>query len=79
MTTSALYDFIVDGHKISEEKKIEQLTEYVNEVCYQSTTSQQEMPMYFTFIKLVDTVEIFYDYGADYYFFREIGENNDES
>ena len=77
--TSALYNFIVNGYEIDDDNKIEQLTRYVNEICYQSTVSQQPMPTYFNLIAVVGTVEIFHDYGADYYFFREIGEDNDES
>lgn len=77
MTTSRLYDIIVDGYKVpdGEIEKKSYLTEMANFAADELRLKEDPMPMYFRLEMVVGTVEVFYDYGADYYFFRE---TNDE-
>lgn len=61
------YDFVLDGY-LSEEEVIEWVNGYVfNE----SETSDSNIK-YGRYIDTVNGIEIYYDYGADYYFFCEL-------
>lgn len=63
-----IFDFILQGHEAIKEKAIEtvQLMDFGS-----MERSEQDKPTHSTYIHSENGLDIYYDYGADYYFFVE--------
>ena len=65
-----IYDYILQGHEYEE---IPPMTAAMA-ISYgdlELEATEQEMPKYRQYVDFFREVEIWYDYGADYYFFVE--------
>ena len=61
-----LYDAILEGYKAETEQDA---IDYANGICSDWETSEQPMPKYNRYIDTTDGIDVYYDFGADYYFF----------
>lgn len=50
---------------------------WFNEVCYEAEWQQEEMPKYSKFLKRIEGGDLYYDFGADYYFLVRKGMTNE--
>jgi hypothetical protein len=46
--------------------------DYARGICSDWETTEQPMPTYHRHIDTVNGIEVYYDFGADYYFFVEL-------
>lgn len=64
-----IYDHIIDGHQMTEEEAID----YANGICPDWETSESEaLPKYHQYLATENGVDVYYDFGADYYFYVEV-------
>ena len=64
-----VYDYILQGDNATE-KNARQAADQL--VWSEIETSDQNIK-YHKYVDTINGVEIYYDYGADYYFFTEVG------
>lgn len=66
-----LFDFIVEGYNVTYEES--DLLDIVYGLCWgEIDTTEQEKPTHSRYLFTRDGVSVYYDYGADYYFFEEV-------
>lgn len=54
-----------DNHLSTEQEGAEM---YFDNTYYESTWTESELPLYRQFVKKIEAGDLYYDYGADYYF-----------
>ena len=66
MSNFEIFDAIVDGYEMRESEAIE----YATGICDDWETSQVEkLPTYNRYLDTKNGIDIYYDFGADYYFY----------
>lgn len=66
---------IAEEHGLKDEA--EGAAMWFNEVCYEAEWQQEEMPKYSKFLKRIEGGDLYYDFGADYYFLVKGGMTNE--
>jgi hypothetical protein len=64
-----LFDAILEGYQVNNEQEA---LDYARGICSDWETTEQPMPTYHRHIDTVNGIEVYYDFGADYYFFVEL-------
>jgi hypothetical protein len=71
-----IYDHILQGHEATEENAMNQ----ARGLDWSSIEiSEQNKPMHSRFFDTINGIDIYYDYGADYYFFADADEPNEQT
>ena len=64
--TFEMIDATIDGHQMTQSEA----TDYACGICSDWETSQvDKLPTYNNFIETVNGIDVYYDFGADYYFY----------
>lgn len=69
------YDTILDGHEADTE---EDALDYARGMVWSEVETTENSIKYARYIDVVNGVEVYYDYGADYYFFAPAEDEYDQ-
>lgn len=76
------YDLIVNGYEIESEEPEDieaEIIQILNGVVWMDIEQTENNIKYSRFVVRQNGVEAYYDYGADYYFFRSSGGINNDT
>ena len=62
-----VYDAILQGHEATEANALD----YARGMVWNEVEASEQEIKYSRFVDTVDGIDVYYDYGADYYFFSE--------
>ena len=62
-----IYDAILEGDEATEENALD----YARGIAWDEVEVSEQEIKYSHFVDTVDGIDVYYDYGADYYFFAD--------
>lgn len=75
-----IFDAILESHEAESimthcgyRTEVDAAAAWFDDVSCEGSWSKRPMPKYYRFVKVCLTGDLYYDYGADYYFFIDAG------
>ena len=67
-----VYKVILNGYELEEGQEVKEIKDFVDSEVFLDIETCQENIKFYNEIITYHGIKVFYDFGADYYFFQEI-------